>query len=208
QAYDLKGIDITEKRKKVRYDHEWNKKFVQCVWRPLDIRFLYYNTELIDRPCRQITEPLLQSNLALLAMRQIALHNGCSHFLAVNYPVIDRIFYSNKGAASVFPLYLYSDIDTKKSQQSLLNLNASQESRHANLSPTFIDDTAKRLTLRFIPDGTGDLKKTFGPEDMFYYTYAVFHSPTYRTRYAEFLKIDFPRLPLTSDLALFKTLTP
>jgi predicted helicase len=36
--------------------------------------------------------------------------------------------------------------------------------------------------------------------------YAVFHSPAYRTRYAEFLKIDFPRLPLTSNLALFTKL--
>jgi len=47
---------------------------------------------------------------------------------------------------------------------------------------------------------------TFGPEDIFYYAYAVFHSPTYRTRYAEFLKIDFPRLPLTSDKELFAAL--
>ncbi len=46
----------------------------------------------------------------------------------------------------------------------------------------------------------------FGPEDVFYYAYAVFHSPTYRQRYAEFLKIDFPRLPLTSNLSLFATL--
>ena len=38
---------------------------------------------------------------------------------------------------------------------------------------------------------------------MFYYAYAVFHAPTYRSRYAEFLKIDFPRLPLTSDKDLF-----
>ncbi|GAJ20517.1 unnamed protein product, partial [marine sediment metagenome] len=45
------------------------------------------------------------------------------------------------------------------------------------------------------------------PEDIFNYAYAVFHSPTYRTRYTEFLKIDFPRLPLTSDRALFKSLT-
>jgi predicted helicase len=36
--------------------------------------------------------------------------------------------------------------------------------------------------------------------------YAVFHAPTYRARYAEFLKIDFPRLPLTSDVELFRTL--
>jgi len=60
--------------------------------------------------------------------------------------------------------------------------------------------------LQFILDGEGDLKKTFGPEDIFYYAYAVFHSPTYRTRYAEFLKIDFPRLPLTSDKELFAQL--
>lgn len=46
----------------------------------------------------------------------------------------------------------------------------------------------------------------FAPEDVFAYAYAVFHSPTYRTRYAEFLKIDFPRLPLTSNVDLFRTL--
>jgi hypothetical protein len=60
--------------------------------------------------------------------------------------------------------------------------------------------------LNFVPTGTGDLKKNFGPEDVFHYIYAVFHSPTYRERYAEFLKIDFPRVPLTSDSGLFRQL--
>ncbi|MYC54718.1 MAG: hypothetical protein F4X46_03955 [Chloroflexi bacterium] len=46
----------------------------------------------------------------------------------------------------------------------------------------------------------------FGPEDIFFYAYAIFHSPTYRERYAEFLKIDFPRLPLTADVGLFAAL--
>jgi len=45
------------------------------------------------------------------------------------------------------------------------------------------------------------------PEDIFNYVYAVLHSPTYRTRYSEFLKIDFPRLPLTSSLDLFRALS-
>jgi predicted helicase len=44
------------------------------------------------------------------------------------------------------------------------------------------------------------------PEAIFYYAYAIFHNPTYRQRYAEFLKIDFPRLPLTRDNELFKVL--
>ena len=43
-------------------------------------------------------------------------------------------------------------------------------------------------------------------EDVFHYMYAVFHSPAYRSRYAEFLKIDFPRLPLTSNVELFRQL--
>jgi len=47
---------------------------------------------------------------------------------------------------------------------------------------------------------------TFGPEDVLDYIYAVLHSPTYRKRYAEFLKIDFPRIPLTSDVGLFQRL--
>ncbi len=44
------------------------------------------------------------------------------------------------------------------------------------------------------------------PEDIFHYAYALFHSPGHRSRYAEFLKIDFPRLPLTGNLDLFHAL--
>ena len=57
-----------------------------------------------------------------------------------------------------------------------------------------------------MPDGTGDLTATFGPEDVFHYIYAVLHSPEYRRRYAAFLKSDFPRVPLTSDRTLFAAL--
>ncbi len=79
--------------------------------------------------------------------------------------------------------------------------------RRPNLNPEFIKDISGKVGLEFVEDGRGNLDKTFGPEDIFNYAYAVFHSPTYRTRYAEFLKIDFPRLPLTSDKGLFKSLT-
>ncbi len=58
----------------------------------------------------------------------------------------------------------------------------------------------------FISDSNGDLKTTIGPEDIFHYMYSVFHSPMYLERYAEFLKIDFPRLPLTNNLNLFRKL--
>lgn len=49
---------------------------------------------------------------------------------------------------------------------------------------------------------------TFSPEDVFHYIYAVLHSPTYRSRYAEFLKIDFPRIPLPGGPEVFDALVP
>ena len=54
--------------------------------------------------------------------------------------------------------------------------------------------------------GAHGLPAGLTPEDIFHYAYAVFHSPGYRSRYAEFLKIDFPRLPLTGNLDLFRAL--
>jgi predicted helicase len=55
-------------------------------------------------------------------------------------------------------------------------------------------------------EGPHGLPTGLTPEGIFHYAYAVFHSPGYRSRYAEFLKIDFPRLPLTSNLELFRVL--
>jgi hypothetical protein len=96
--------------------------------------------------------------------------------------------------------------------------------KRPNLNPEFVAEMEKRLGLKFVPEGAAvaanyvrrevdedrrsqiAATETFGPEDVFNYMYAVFHSPTYRKRYAEFLKIDFPRLPLTSDVNLFRAL--
>jgi predicted helicase len=107
------------------------------------------------------------------------------------------------------PLYLYPEQKTGE----LFSVDddgsawpLSVKGRRPNLNPQFVQDMAEKLGLEFITDGTGDLQATFGPEDIFAYAYAIFHSPAYRERYAEFLKIDFPRLPLTGDSDLFRTL--
>jgi len=50
---------------------------------------------------------------------------------------------------------------------------------------------------------TKDYKKAPTPEQIFYYIYAILYSNTYRTKYAEFLRIDFPRIPFTTDYKIF-----
>jgi predicted helicase len=78
--------------------------------------------------------------------------------------------------------------------------------RVPNLNPAFVADMEQKLGLTFQPFKTSQVADVFTPEDIFHYIYAVFHSPTYRERYAEFLKIDFPRVPLTDEVMLFRVL--
>jgi predicted helicase len=60
------------------------------------------------------------------------------------------------------------------------------------------------LSTALIEKLTKEFKKTPSPEEIFYYIYAVLYSNIYRTKYAEFLKIDFPRVLFTKDYKLFK----
>jgi len=187
---------------------------VPMLYRPFDIRFTYYTGRtkgFLGYPRRDIMRHMLSGpNLALIAMRQ-TVGEARNHFGATKLINCHGTFYlGNRGQDYIFPLYLYPVPEGEKGAQKRL-LEASpwppgKGGRRPNLNPEFVKDVEGRLGLTFIPDGTGDLKKTFGPEDVFHYMYAIFHSPTYRERYSEFLKFDFPRLPLTSDKKLFAAL--
>ncbi len=149
---------------------------------------------------------LLKPNIALITVRQLAI-TGFQHVFATSY-IGDgnTISLNTREYNYYFPLYLYPD----PNKNTLFDINESSNApsgRHPNLSPAFITAMEGKLGMQFVQDGKGDLQETFGPENIFNYMYAVFHSPTYRSRYAEFLKIDFPRLPLTSDAQLFHKLS-
>ena len=127
------------------------------------------------------------------------------YFLATRILTECRIFVSNRGIASCFPLYRF--ITPENTDGTLF---ATQETiRKPNLNPQFVAALETQLGLTFAPLPKSPIqnpKSTFTPADIFHYAYAVFYSPTYRERYAEFLKIDFPRLPLTGDAGLFRAL--
>ncbi len=90
--------------------------------------------------------------------------------------------------------------------------------RQPNLNMDIVQQIAKGLGLAFTPEREGgsgvcfanqheDLqdayKQSFAPIDLLDYIYAVLHSPSYRERYKEFLKIDFPRVPYPTDADKF-----
>jgi len=133
------------------------------------------------------------------------------------------------GNSFQFPLYLYLATDDSSLQRSWLNTSPWPPDAHGrvpNLDPQFVAEVEARLGLKFawnltppapLPSqGRGEegspllvgegLGVRFTPEDIFHYIYAIFHAPAYRSRYAEFLKMDFPRVPIPSDPALFRQL--
>ncbi|MBI3949649.1 MAG: N-6 DNA methylase [Acidobacteria bacterium] len=192
---DNRDWHLADARKQLRGDREWKRWFIRCSYRPFDWRFCYFSAAAMDYPRRELLQHVAnRANLCLNTVRQTKM-DSWQHAVVADSPA-PAVFVELKDGSSVFPLYLYPD---GKVPESLFDYF---DSRRPNFSSEFVDDFAGRLKMTFIPDGRGTLKKTFGPEDVFNYMYAVFHSPTYRRRYAEFLKVDFPRLPLTSNADL------
>jgi predicted helicase len=198
QHYELRNTNdwkMPERRKSLISDKMWKNGFTKCLYRPFDLREYYHHKDAVDRPRHEIIKHLLLGkNLALAATRQVT-SLDFTHIICSRHPIEMKTCSHDRGT-NIFPLYIYSD-----GESALFD-----SAKRPNLSPKFIEDFVVRLKMKFISDGKGDRKKAFGPEDIFNYMYAVLHSPTYRSRYAEFLKMDFPRLPLTSNPELFRKL--
>ncbi len=211
EQYNLKDTrdwNMHQRRKSLHTDQMWQQHFTQCLYRPFDIQDIYYHQDVIELPRTDVMRHIVQQeNLFLIVSRQTKVgHEEWSMIFTGNGLADTNLFF--QGGNQCCPLYLYPngnehpDLFVVHPSASLGHRNG----RCPNLSAAFISDVEQRLGVAFIPDGMGDLDITVGPEDMFHYIYAVFHSPTYRTRYAEFLRIDFPRVPITNDKALFATL--
>jgi predicted helicase len=151
------------------------------TYRPFDTRFAFRtgtSRGLINRPRMDVWRDFDFPNLGLVTSR-LTKGENFAHAL-VTIGMIEKIFLSSKTSnnAFVFPLYARYD-----------------EHRTENLSPDF----RAFLDTRYEHHYTG--------EEILGYIYAVLHAPTYRARYAEFLRIDFPRVPFPKTADDFETLS-
>jgi len=199
------GWDIQQARKLIQGEYNLKQHIKPILYRPFDKRVIFYHDSLVWRTVKRVMSNMLNGrNLALATTRSIEIGRGWEHIFCTR-SITQHHSVSLKEVNYLFPLYLYP----QPNKNTLFDTSQPSDApggRRPNLSPSFITDFSNRLKMQFIADGKGDLQHTFGPEDIFSYMYAVFHSPMYRTRYAEFLKIDFPRLPLTSNADLFREL--
>lgn len=142
-------------------------------------------------------------NVGLVTARQNA-SGAADHFWVTRHPTEMKTAESTRGSLTL-PLYRYPQ--TASAADAQLDLTAPPApGRTTNLEPQPAALIADATGLAYHDDGTGDLRTGFGPDDVLAYAYAVLNAPAYRTRYAQQLRAEHPRVPLPPDAALFAAL--
>ncbi len=204
-------------------------KIKKVLYRPFDTRSIYYNDKLIDFGREKVMNHIVIDNKALVALRQSRNKEQGTFF--VSNQIVGKDAISSLDTCTIFPLYLYPETTSQQTitpstgrtpnlnpkivQQiaeklGLSFVNESLNSTGAFLPPPTPPNIGGELDspLLVFKEGVGggssrDRQGTFAPIDLLDYIYAVLHSPTYRERYKEFLKIDFPRVPYPNDQDTF-----
>ncbi len=192
RVVDSGSFKITERIKDKKFDFAFIKNI---LYRPFDIRSIYYDPKIVSRPAQKVMQHMLKENIALLCCRQQSTFDF-QHILVTNVlSEVCTVSLQTKETTYTFPLYLYSE---NNGQQTI----GQTTERTPNLNTEIVKEISKKLGLTFTNEKEIQ-KNTFAPIDILDYIYAVLHSPTYREKYKEFLKIDFPRVPYPKDKETF-----
>ena len=159
-------------------------QIVRCLFRPFDIKYTIYTGKsngVLQRPIDDNSKYMLTNNVGMVIPRQTT--QDWRHVFLSKYMIDGNLTSSARllGAGQLFPLYLTRN-------------TFGVEERIPNLNPQIVQQIEQSLG------------EQVEPQDLFDYIYAVLHSPIYRERYKEFLKIDFPRIPYPTDAERYHAL--
>jgi predicted helicase len=184
QVYHLKdtrGWKLSQRRKDFAEMENWRDYVVPCLYRPFDTRSLYYHPYMVDWGRPEVMRHMLAGkNVALITPKQHKDEFGAftTHSIGAHKSVAayDINYY--------FPLYLYPTADRAD-----LFAHHEPEERQPNLNPKLVTALTKAYG------------KEPSPKDIFHYVYTILYAQSYREKYAEFLRIDFPRSLRTKNTA-------
>lgn len=194
EKYDLKESK-SWKIKSAQSDNTLDySKLTPLQYRPFDSRYIYYDLKLVERARYEVMQHFIKgNNLGLVFKKGFPLTQSAP--IGVTKSIIDFRSWSAPGMQGgdyVAPLYLYNDD----------GLFGESGKRVPNLDEGIVVKIAEGIGRRFVPEVTGE-EGTFAPIDLLDYIYGVLYHPEYQSRYFEFLKVDFPRIPYPESGELF-----
>jgi hypothetical protein len=202
---DSSGWNFQKAKESILTDVFYQRKL---QYRPFDYRETIVTRRsggFIGRSRFEVMKHFLYPNIGLIIPRQTS--QVYRHSFITNKIIEGNITASAKlfGTGCLFPLYLYPDTNAQQTIDQ-------QTERTPNLNPAIVLQIADMLGMTFTNEKDTSTSSVSGsaiepvemaPIDLLDYIYAVLHSPTYREKYKEFLKIDFPRVPYPKDAATF-----
>lgn len=183
------------------FANEFNKSY---YYRPFDNRYIDYNLKKVVRHRFGKMCHMLKPNFSLLSCRQQRTFD--SQYVLVCENIAD--IHAHCDQTSVFPLYLYpSESEIGFTVERKANLDETIWCTIENwvqYGQAFKPLTANEQNGELGFDAEPEQPHTLAPEDIFDYIYGVLHSPNYREKYKEFLKVDFPRIPYPKNAEEFE----
>ena len=193
------GAVLLACRNDILNDTEFEARFREFLFGPFDVRWCFYRKNLLKTNSFSAGKHLCYGpNVALVVMRQVSIDAPFTHAGVSRYIVNNRCFYSTKGKASYFPRYLYSgESDLVREEGEFIGANLRRDAARR---------FAKALDREWHEEEEGAGRDRLSTVDLFNFAYSVLYSNSFRERYGQFLRTDFPRVPPTSNLDLFRAL--
>lgn len=195
---DARDWKVEFAQKDLRESGPDKKHIVPILYRPFDIRYTYYTGKSRGFHCMprpDVMRHMMRENRALVAARQME-KSGVEPVFIANSIVDAHSITHAVSISYLFPLYICDggqEPPRRMAGSSLILFEP--QARYGERAPNIAKFMIERLQKAF--------KKAASPEKILAYIYAVLYSSTYRTQYAEFLKMDFPRIPFTKNQGIF-----
>ncbi len=182
-----------------------NATIEKIDYRPFDTRYTIYSPKskgILSYPRNEIMQHMVsKENIGILVCKQQSTFDFQHVFITKYLSDKCSVSLQTKEASYHFPLYIYNN---DKSQ-----LNFDRSSRSPNFDFKIVSQIAEGINHAFVPDDNilvelaPNVNGAIYPLNILDYIYAVLHFPSYREKYKEFLKIDFPRVPYPTDADKF-----
>jgi type I restriction-modification system DNA methylase subunit len=197
RLHDTTDWSLKEAREAFRR-FDYSKHVEDYYYRPFDQRKICYTSLLIDRPREHVMRNMLHentkshANVGLISSKLLSGDEFGHAFVTSNLAYIIGISPRTSETAYLFPLYLLDNVEKaiKSSKK------AENDEQKILRSPNFTTQFSEFIKQQYAPF-------TVTPEQILGYIYAILYSPTYRSAYNEFLKMDFPRINFVKNYEVF-----
>ncbi|GAB4534395.1 MAG: DNA methyltransferase [Thermodesulfovibrionia bacterium] len=216
---DTSRFKLKEARETLRKEDSLDEAIIKLLYRPFDERWVFYHDAVIERSRKEVMRHMMRENIGLITSRIVKDQYYFHCFVSETITDASLLATNTASSSYLFPLYLYESpkkpntsnhsSHSKRSKKKMPHgyymdlqddaqawMLFEEETEYLVKKPNISEDFLKKLAEQY--------KKTPSPEEILYYIYAILYSNTYRKRYAEFLRIDFPRIPFIEDYKIFR----